>query len=185
MQPRNYSDDTNRLIGKMMDFNRRYAVNEKNETYRRENGKVSFEMVLNGAEIDDLKINVYPCECGHYPFIGKPDNNGNCDVYCKGCNTTYNFKGSYSGAIFRWNCQKNVPIDLKSFKLHPFLAIEITDPMDVIKKATKRSKSDIHTLSGTRSRTEKKLIRLLMLWNNYALNLKRLYESHPDKFKRT
>lgn len=160
---------------------KKFGLSEGNEDFRNKNGFPTIASMLDGSSVESIVPKPLKCDCGHYPSIIKIDNVHS--VICQGCNITYDFKGTYSNAILQWNLRKNVPFDA-SIKnhFHPYIDIEITDNLSVIKSATKTMNEKLFKQRNTKSKREKNLVSLMIDWNNFANRMAVLYQQNPSKF---
>ncbi len=137
--------------------------------------------MLDGTPIEKVIPKPLRCECGHYPTITKLKDTHN--ARCKGCGVSYDFDATYSGAILQWNLKPNVPINPKNkVHFHPYIDIEITDELTVIKAATKAMNQKLFRQRNTKSKRERNLIHLMIDWNNVAYRMAKLFRKNPSKF---
>jgi hypothetical protein len=160
----------------------KFGISEKNEKFRSDKGYPTIKSMLDGTPVESIIPKPLKCRCGHYPFITKIGMKNHM-VRCQGCNITYEFAADYSASILQWNLKPNVPFPLKSkCHFHPYIDVEVTDDLWVIKAATKSMSQKLFKQRSTKSKREKNLVTLMIDWNNYAYRMAQLLTQNPSKF---
>lgn len=150
-----------------MKFEKRHAINPKNEILRKQSGRFTLADLINNIPIDALKPVALPCSCGRDPLIEIDYNKDSCFVTCSGCDINLEFKGGYADAIFGWNKLELVVFCVESNNLSPFIDFN-GNVGEFITQATK-IKSNALDLKKTSIRTEIKLINLIVSWCDFSI----------------
>lgn len=154
-----------------MEFSVFHGINLKNENMRRSSDVPTFEGLLSGVSIDELKPNPLKCHCGNYPKIEKHEDS--YDVVCSNnnCeNCLFGIVGSYQDAIFQWNSSKDVDFDPSINKIHPLAWFNHEyDSTEYLKRQIERVESQLSKIEKLPvSNKESRLINLIRGWNNFS-----------------